>query len=227
MKNVVDFDRFTKNYNVLLGEGTRFFSADDAYFAKYKIDIVRKQILCPISSMLEYGCGIGRNIPFLQCAFPTAKIVGSDVSSESLTVASEQCPGVMFFQEKDEEEPREAVDLIFVANVFHHIPPIMRAKVMKKLFHRLKPGGHIFLFEHNPYNPVTRRLVKVCPYDKDAVLLAPSELKNHLKQAGFLNLQQAFCLFFPPKFSRLVLLESYLSKLPLGGQYWVKAKKSD
>jgi hypothetical protein len=34
---------------------------------------------------------------------------------------------------------------------------------------------------------------------------------------------QAYCLFIPPKFSRLAPLEKYLGWLPLGGQYWVTA----
>jgi hypothetical protein len=39
-------------------------------------------------------------------------------------------------------------------------------------YSRLKEDGHFIIFEHNPINPVTRHLVKNCPFDADAVLLS-------------------------------------------------------
>jgi hypothetical protein len=82
------------------------------------------------------------------------------------------------------------------------------------------------VFEHNPFNPVTRRIVNTCPYDADAVLLKPSELIGLLRQAQLIPSNQAYCLFIPPKFSSLAPLERYLQWLPLGGQYWVSANHS-
>ena len=35
----------------------------------------------------------------------------------------------------------------------------------------LSEKGNIFITEHNPYNPVTRKIVSECAYDKDAILL--------------------------------------------------------
>jgi len=40
----VDFDEYTKNYNELLRRETRFVSSDEAYFAKYKVLLVREII---------------------------------------------------------------------------------------------------------------------------------------------------------------------------------------
>ena len=37
----VDFDDHAENYNELLREGVGFFSPDEAYFARYKVDLVR------------------------------------------------------------------------------------------------------------------------------------------------------------------------------------------
>lgn len=83
----VDFDDYTENYNQLLKEGTGFFSSSEEYFARYKVDIVRKQVQGPVYRLLEYGCGIGRNISFLRQGFPSAVISGSDISSASLEIA--------------------------------------------------------------------------------------------------------------------------------------------
>ena len=83
----------------------------------------------------------------------------------------------------------------------------------------------MFGFEHNPYNPVTRRIVSNCPYDEDAVLLKPSELRTLLSGAGLSVQRQAYCLFVPPRFGRLAACEAALGWLPLGGQYWIEARR--
>ncbi len=221
----VDFDEYTKNYNNLLSESTSFFSEDEAYFARYKINIVKQQIKFEPNKILEFGCGIGRNLRFLREAFPDSEIVGSDVSEQSLLIAAKENPGNRFFTEGAEKEGREVFDLIFVAGVFHHISPIQRPAVLQLLLSRIRSGGSILIFEHNPYNPVTRRIVNNCPYDEDAVLLPPHELTSLLENGGFSVQGREFALFFPPKLKLLLPIEKYLGWLPLGGQYWVEAKR--
>jgi SAM-dependent methyltransferase len=223
MTNKVDFDDYTENYNQLLKEGTNFFSASEEYFARYKVDLVRKQVYTPVNRILEFGCGIGRNIPFLQQAFPGAVVMGSDISSASLEIARRDNMGGEFFLEDVNVELANLFDLIFVAGVFHHIPVVQRAEVATTLFNRLAPGGQLFIFEHNPYNPVTRRIVNNCPYDEDATLVKPSELKKILSEAALTVECNAYCLFVPPSLSALAWLESIFGWLPLGGQYWVQA----
>jgi SAM-dependent methyltransferase len=222
MTDRVDFDHFIDNYNQLLRERTSFFSASEEYFARYKVDIVRSRVTGPVRRILEFGCGIGRNIPFLRSAFPGATVVGSDIAAASLEFARAGNPGVEFFVE-GASEPQEPFDLVFVAGVFHHVPLAQRLDVARVLRGRLTPGGNLFVFEHNPFNPVTRRIVRDCPYDEDAVLLRPSELVGILENAGLIKARQAYCLFVPPKLSGLVGLEKLLGWLPLGGQYWVQA----
>lgn len=225
-KPKVDFDNYTENYNVLLREGTNFFSASETYFAKYKVDILRREVSGTAKRLLEYGCGIGRNIPFLRAAFPDATIVGSDISAASLEIARKVNPGIDFLLERPDADVGMLFDVIFIAGVFHHIPVGKRAAVMKTLFRRLSPGGTIIVFEHNPFNPVTRKIVNDCPYDSDAVLLRPSELKTLLVDAGLPARKTAYCLFVPPSLSVLLPLEARIGWLPLGGQYWVKAMRS-
>lgn len=225
MANKVDFDNYTDNYNQLLKDGTKFFSSNEEYFARYKVDLVRRHADTPINRILEYGCGIGRNIPFLQKAFPDSVIMGSDISGASLEIARRDNEGVKFFLEDKNIELTSLFDLIFVAGVFHHIPLPQRAVVAKALFNRLLPGGQLFVFEHNPFNPVTRRIVNNCPYDEDAILLKPSELKRTLSEASFNIKRKAYCLFVPPNLSLFLKIENKLSWLPLGGQYWMQAKR--
>lgn len=222
----VDFDLYTQNYSLLLNQQTSFFSPDEAYFARYKVDIVRKNTTGEPKRILEFGCGIGRNIPFLRSAFDSAEIVGSDVAAKSIEFARAENPNVSFWVEDGCSIGKDGFDLIFIAGVFHHISPLERVKIIQVLFSRLSPGGIIFVFEHNPYNPITRRIVSTCPYDEDAVLLKPKELRSLLSQSGFEVQDYGYALFFPPRFKVLLSLERYLSWLPFGGQYWLKAQRT-
>lgn len=222
----VDFDDYTDNYNSLLRESTGFFTESEAYFARYKVDILCREVPANTKRLLEYGCGIGRNIPFLRAAFPNAKIAGSDISAASIEIARKENPGVEFFVEQADTVVADPYEVIFIAGVFHHIPLKERAAVMKTLFQRLTPGGSIVIFEHNPFNPVTRKIVNDCPYDRDAVLLKPSQLRVLLVDSGLSVRRSAYCLFVPPALSVLLPLEAKLGWLPLGGQYWVKATRS-
>jgi len=220
----VDFDAHADNYNEMLRESVGFFSDDEAYFARYKVDLVRSVTALEPKTILEYGCGIGRNLPFLKDAFPAASIKGSDVAPKSLEIARNGNPDVEFFLE-DGAANTGSFDLIFVASVYHHIPPPQRAQVTATLADRLNPGGELYIFEHNPYNPITRRIVNNCPYDADAVLLRPHETKSLLHNASLEVSASSYCLFIPPKLSRLSWMERGLGWLPLGGQYWVRGTR--
>lgn len=221
----VDFDNYTSNYNQLLYQRTRLFSSDEAYFARYKVQILSERIQREPRRVLEFGCGIGRNIPFLCETFRSAEIMGSDISAISLEIARAKNPGIYFWREGDVAAAQRDFDLILVAGVFHHIPTSERVAVARLLFSRLVSDGLVFVFEHNPYNPVTRRIVSNCPYDEDAVLLRPGELKDLLWQGGLQVKERRFSLFFPPWLKLALPLERYLGWLPLGGQYWMLARR--
>lgn len=221
--NKVDFDQFTGKYNDLLREQTKFFSADEAYFARYKVELTRRLMTDQPRHILEYGCGIGRNIPFLRSAFPRSVIFGTDISARSIEVARQMNPGVAFWLEAAEPAVQSEFDLIFVAGVFHHIPPAQRMSAMNGIASLLSSNGRVIVFEHNPFNPVTRRIVSSCPYDADAVLLRQSELTGLLSSGGLRIKGRGYCLFVPPKLKRFVGVERYIGWLPLGGQYWVCA----
>lgn len=218
MSEKVDFDKYTENYNELLRGSTQFFTSNEAYFAEYKVRLARKKVDHSVRRILEYGCGIGRNIPYLQAMFPGAEVVGTDISAAGLQLAVKENPTAAFELETPGLELGQ-FDLIFVAGVFHHIAPRERPAVCELLGKRLNPAGTMLIFEHNPYNPVTRSIVNTCPFDADAVLLKPSEIVERFRLVGLSVVDRSFCLFVPPRLSYLVRIEDYLRWLPLGGQY--------
>ena len=83
----------------------------------------------------------------------------------------------------------------------------------------LRPEGRFVLYEHNPWNTLTVRAVRNCPFDDNAVLIAAPEMVRRLQSAGFRQVERRFRVFFPRILSALRPLEWSLSPVPLGAQY--------
>ena len=82
------------------------------------------------------------------------------------------------------------------------------------------------VYEHNPYNPLTRNAVNNCPFDENAILLRKNEVNKIFKKTELKIIMQEYRVFFPAFLKILRPSEQYLKWLPLGGQYFVIAKKS-
>jgi SAM-dependent methyltransferase len=221
----VDFDQYAGQYDAILAAQTNFFDRDNNYFARYKIELV-KQLFGRVDAVLDFGCGIGRSMPHLRELFPDADIVGCDPSSDSLAIGRNENPTCRFVT-MDELGTDTKFDLVIASCVFHHIAPAERQEAMRYCYDHLKQGGHFVIFEHNPINPVTKHLVKNCPFDADAVLLTMRETIDRMRKAQFNVAETAYCLFFPEPLAALRPLEKYLGWLPMGGQYFVCGSGSE
>lgn len=215
-----EFDEFAKIFAEVAGQNTSFFGADYGYFGRYRSNIVKRLCGPNIANILDFGCGVGLGIGALREIFPDSRIVGCDPSQESLAVARTREPGCELLEPSAIGATRQ-FDVITAVSVFHHIAPVGRNTALRYCYERLIPGGHLFVFEHNPYNPLTRHLVSRCPLDRKAILLPPTETLTRVRQAGFNRVAAAYCLFFPKALAFLHPLESSLGWLPLGGQYYV------
>ena len=89
----------------------------------------------------------------------------------------------------------------------------------------MAPGGLLALWENNPFNPGTRWVMKRLPFDRDAVLLAPSETSWLLRSSGFDVIEIRHHFFFPRALAMLRPVERVLRRVPLGGQYVVLAQR--
>lgn len=183
---------------------------------------------------LDFGCGIGSLCEALIENPHVSEIVGVDESSESRRMACErisqlnQRPGSsqkVGFQvyEKISDLPAAAqFDLITAFNVFHHITPEKRADCARELTKYLSDGGILAVWEHNPWNPFTRILVRICPFDRDASLM-PRSQAIELWKFEDLELQiDEYINITPPSFQRfkpVLAIEESLGGLPLGAQY--------
>lgn len=225
----VDFDKFANQYEELLDEQLDFFGEENSYFAEYKIKIVKDTIGFTPLNILEFGCGIGRNLKHLSDYFPGAEITGTDISSKSLDIARKENPEVNLFllEENEIQKYLNRFDLIFISCVFHHIHPSERENSISIIKRMLKQNGVAYIFEHNPYNPVTKYIVRNCAWDTDAILLNMKESVELMKFAKFDISEKNYTLFFPKSLNSLRFLETYLSKIPMGGQYYVKGIKKE
>jgi SAM-dependent methyltransferase len=217
----VDFDQYAGQYEAILAAQTNFFNGDSSYFARYKIELAQQQA-GHADAVLDFGCGIGRSMPYLREVFPKADIIGCDPSAESLAIARKQNPTCRFVS-MDELSLEPKFDLVIASCVFHHIPPQDRQIAIRYCYSRLKEGGHFIIFEHNPINPVTRHLVKTCPFDADAVLLSMRETIARMRNEHLNIDESSYYLFFPQSLATLRPFEKYLRWLPMGGQYFVCA----
>jgi SAM-dependent methyltransferase len=220
----IDFDQYAGQYEALIAAQTGFFDRDNDYFVRYKVERAAA-LVGDADAVLDFGCGVGRAMPYLRAAFPDADIVGCDPSADSLTVARRDNPACRFVG-LDDVSAATKFDLVLASCVFHHIPPAERQQALRYCRDRLKPGGRFIMFEHNPFNPVTQRLVSTCPFDADAVLLTMCETKRRMREVGFVIETSGYCLFFPAQLARLRPAEKHLSWLPLGGQYFVSGAKN-
>lgn len=215
----MDFDQFADRYDEMLVGQHSFFARERGFFHASKISHLRALAGPDVSSVLDFGCGIGGALPYLRQAFPDADVWGCDPSEESLREARAACPWAQFMELDQQLDHR--FDVIYVACVMHHIPPAQWSETLRKAASILAPGGIIAVFEHNPRNPVTRWLVRRCPFDADAVLLRRRELLALFERAGLLVKQSEYFLIFPEALSWCARFEHLLGRLPIGGQYFV------
>ena len=218
------FDAHAKTYNECLAANTKWVSNDIGYFAEHKVLQMKHHMSASPMRVLDYGCGIGRNIPYLAKHFPKALFSGCDISVGSLEVAEKENPNAKFFVSGKGIHVGQ-FDLIIVSNVFHHIEPEERGQVVDELKQLLTPDGNLFVFEHNPYNPLTRYLVKRIPFDEDAQLVTAHVLAKLFHMRGYELIRSKYTMFFPQWASKLSPIEPYLGWLPMGAQYFIQVKK--
>lgn len=222
----IDFDYYATTYNDLM-QKQHALLGDISYYSEHKVkitkDIVNKYFKNNnFLNILEYGCGIGRNLPYLSKYFPESKIFAYDISTESLKIAKIQNQNVQFIFQEDIEKYKNKFDLIFVAGVYHHLPINIRGTITSKIRTLLsKEQGGVIIFEHNKYNPLTRHMVSTCEFDNDAILLPKQELKMLCENNGFCHIRSGYTMFVPPIFKKFAFLEKLLHWFPLGGQYYI------
>jgi SAM-dependent methyltransferase len=108
--------------------------------------------------------------------------------------------------------------------VLHHVPPERWESFAHEMRRVTRPGGVIFVIEHNPFNPLTQLAVSRCSFDADAVLLRASKTYELLKKTGATKITTEFFLALPARRGVFGRLGRLAGRLPIGAQYLTAAQ---
>jgi SAM-dependent methyltransferase len=183
-------------------------------------------------SILDYGCGLGTLLRLLRAGGVPGQFAGTDVSGgmlrEAMRIWPAATPAPLFrrqFGAATFLRP-ESFDLIVISAVLHHVPPDQRTDVYAESHRLLRPKGRLVVFEHNPWNPVTRHVVARTPIDRDAILLPMPEVTAALRTGGWRDIRTSHLMFLPPRLGLVATVaERMFGWLPMGGQYAVTGRK--
>lgn len=224
------FDEYASDYAQTVNAAIAASGEDSAYFAELKAKLAAEELGPGTKRVLDFGCGVGGSTRALAGVITDSRFTGYDVSAESIRQAQARGGERLAFvsgAEGDSALPfgEGAFDAAFTACVFHHVDRDAHARWARELKRVVAPGGRFVFFEHNPLNPLTRRVVKACPFDEGVILLGPWYAKRLLREAGFEVSGPRFYFFFPHLLRFLRPLERWMRWIPLGGQYYLVARR--
>lgn len=225
-----EFDAVASTYVAQHRASIKLSGEDPDYFARYKIDAVKQTADAQgiaVRRILDFGTGIGNSLGPIKHHFPNAAVTALDVSDASLDQCRTTWGEAIDFRCYDGvtlPPDMGKFDLIFTSCVFHHIDERAHVALLTQIKNHLSKNGLFFLFEHNPWNPLTRHAVKTCPFDENAVLITAPKMRSRLKAAGFGQVQTDYRVFFPAFLATLRPLEAALRWLPFGAQYSLAAR---
>jgi SAM-dependent methyltransferase len=226
---VTDYDAYRDRYREELDEAVAFSGADHEFFTRAKaeelVQLARRHLGDPARiDALDVGCGVGLTDRHLTGRFRT--LTGTDVSPGVLETAASANPGVRYELAARGRLPFEDGEfhISFAVCVVQVIAPAERPGFVAELARVTRPDGLVVVFEHNPYNPLTRLVVCRCEFGEDAKMLGMAETERLLREQSVASLDRGFMLLFPSRRSRVLAFERALRRLPLGAQYYVAGR---
>jgi SAM-dependent methyltransferase len=227
----MSFDHYTDSYRDAVEESIAFAGGDAARYvgakARMLVELAGRRIGAPDGlRALDVGCGPGETDVFLEGRF--GSLSGVDLSAGMAERAASRNPWANYSSYGPGEPlPYEeaSFDLSFAICVLHHVPPAEREAFAEEMRRVTRPGGLVAIFEHNPLNPLTRKAVRDCPFDEDAILLPRGETRRRLAEAGLAEVEAPYIVFFPREGDLRSRVERRLGWLPLGAQYYVASSR--
>jgi SAM-dependent methyltransferase len=223
LNDAARFDRHPR-YEEAVEEAIAFAGQEHSFYLEAKarrlLELSQRHLGRRPVRALDVGAGIGL-IDRLLLPHVTA-LAGVDVSGVMVERAREMNPGVEY-QIYDQRLPYGdgEFDIVFAVCVLHHVDAADRAPLLAEMARVTNEGGLTVIFEHNPLNPLTRRVVRTCVFDEGVELLPRRELARLFRAAQLLVVEEQYLLFFPWRSRVLAQLERGLNRLPFGAQYVV------
>jgi SAM-dependent methyltransferase len=226
----LDYDQVRDRYERDLDRAVSFAGQQHDFFTRAKanelVRLARRHLGEPKRlDALDVGCGVGLTDRHLANVF--GSLTGVDVSPGVLEEARRANPGVRYELAERDRLPFEdgAFDLALAMCVVQVVAKRERARFVAELARVTRPGGIVAVFEHNPLNPLTRLVVRRCDFGGDAEMLGRRAMVDLLEAAGVKPVEWGYVLVFPSARRRVKAIERRLSRLPLGAQYYVAARR--
>lgn len=223
------FDAYRGSYRDEVEAAISFGGQELEFFtelkARYLLEVIARHVGDPGEvAALDVGCGVGLSHPFLAPSF--RELWGADVSSGALEAARRANPGVQYAVSDETRLPFSdgAFDVVVAVCVLHHVAPVFWVSFASEMARVARPDGLVVVFEHNPYNPATRRVVARCVFDADAVLLSRRRLERVFGQSGLDVVESRHIVFFPWRRRGFQALDRRLGRVPLGAQHLVAGR---
>lgn len=233
-KSQVEFDEYCDNYTHQINEAIAFSGQSHDFFTKVKADYLTEILSNKFSSSddeeihaLDVGCGHGLIHPYLLEKNNKLRLSGVDIAPSVIDAARSANSNVSYQTYNGTILPYadNTFHMAFAICVMHHVPPLQWHSFLLEMKRVVKLNGLVVIFEHNPLNPITLKVVKNCPLDKSAILIRSGLMKKLKRQAGLMNLKRTFILFTPFEVPILQKLDHKLGWFPLGAQYYVLSEK--
>ncbi len=226
-----EFDSYAETYREAVERSIGFSGAGPDFFTRAKVrqllGIAARRVGDPRGlSFLDIGCGPAETDRLLEGR--VRSLTGVDTSAEMIEVAARRNPWAEYRAVgAGAALPflTAAFDVSFAICVLHHVETGGRGRLVAEAARVTKPGGAVVIFEHNPWNPLTRRAVARCEFDEAAILLRRRESERLLRDAGLKGVDGAYIIYFTRESARLHRIERLLGSLPLGAQYVVSARR--
>ena len=135
-----EFDRHADDYDRTLRASLPAGMEEDAYFARYKVDYLTDASRGrDIRRLLDFGCGAGRSLQYLDAALRSPRYMDSIRRKNRCDTPRNACRATLV----DDWQllVGQRFDVVFAANVFHHIARVELAQWLRRCGEVLMPGG--------------------------------------------------------------------------------------
>ena len=224
------FELYKNTYRQEIQKSINFAGKDLDFYTQAKVSkllsLTRQFLGSPHQlAILDVGCGIGITDFYLTSKYK--KVYGIDVSRGAVEKAETLNPQAFYksYAGKKLPYPKNSMDITFAICVMHHVVPDELDQFCKEMMRVTKKGGLVIVFEHNPFNPLTRHAVAHCKLDENAHLLSLKKVEDILVTSEGTIVDRRYILFTPFRGRLFSYVDNLLKRVPLGAQYLAAARK--
>ena len=145
-------------------------------------------------SVLDVGCGTGKQLLANRIAMPDVTLVGADLSIGMLNVARERCPDVAWVQGDGSALPFRGGTFHYVSNQFSYPHMRQQERFIAEVFRVLRPGGRFVMTNIDPWSMTGWVLYRFFPAARTLDyrdFMTGDDFSNVMRDAGFVDVEAA------------------------------------